>query len=46
MLIEESQTLDERAWQALMAAAGPVGGGVAAVRQRSSQPGALPHQGP
>ena len=46
MLIEESQTLDEGAWQACMAQAGPIGGGVAAVRGRSSQPGGPPPQDP
>lgn len=42
MLIEESQPLDEVAWQALMAQSGPVGGGVAAVRARSARAGASP----
>lgn len=46
MLIEESQALDQAAWQALMAQPGPVGGGVAAVRARSSQPGSPPSPGP
>jgi uncharacterized protein len=46
MLIEESQALDQGAWQALMAQAGPVGGGVAAVRGRSAQPGSSPPPGP
>ena len=39
MLLEESQALDEGAWKELMAQSGPVGGGVAAVRARSCQPG-------
>ena len=41
MLIEESQVLDAAAWKELMAQPGPVGGGVAAVRARSSQPGSV-----
>lgn len=46
MLIEESQALEEGAWKALMAAGGPVGGGVAAVRARSSQLGSQPQPDP
>jgi uncharacterized protein YbaR (Trm112 family) len=34
MLMEESQVLDEAAWQAAMAGDGPVGGGVAVVQAR------------
>lgn len=38
MLLEESQVLDQAAWQAAMAAPGPIGGGVAAVEARHRPP--------
>ncbi len=40
MLLEESTVLAEADWSRLMALPGPIGGGVAAVRQRhAAQPG-------
>lgn len=37
MLVEESQVLDEGEWSRLMALAGPVGGGVAALQARAQK---------
>jgi uncharacterized protein YbaR (Trm112 family) len=37
MLVEESQVVPEAEWTRLMAADGPVGGGVAAVQARSGR---------
>lgn len=39
MLIEESEVLPEAEWRRLIAAGGPVGGGVAAVRGRHAARG-------
>jgi uncharacterized protein YbaR (Trm112 family) len=39
MLLEESKTLETAEWTRLMAIDGPVGGGVAALRERHPRPG-------
>ncbi len=38
IVLEESEVLEEGAWQALMAQPGPIGAGAAAVRQRHAPP--------